>query len=123
MSIPDAFLFSKERSFPEMLARTDLLITEASSVCLEAMACGVPVIIMENDEGLMFDPVPKGTPSHLYARANTQEQLIDGINGFAALTLEAQERLKVDGSKIRDDYFEPITKEGVDRIMGKGSPQ
>lgn len=117
MSFPGTFLFSKEKSFPEMLARANLLITGFSSCFLEALACGVPVIMMENDVGLTYDPAPKAVPNCLYAKVRTQKQLSDGIKSFATLTPEEQKRLKVDGDKIKEDYFEPITKEGIDRLM------
>ena len=120
VSIPDGFLFSEEKSFPKMLTNADLLITEASSACLEAMACGIPVIIMENDGGLTYDPVPEGIPDRLYIRGRTQRQLIDGIQYFATLTSENLELLKSMGNKLRADYFEPITKEGINRFMNIG---
>ncbi len=120
MEIPDALFFSEETSFLRLLKEADLLITEASSTCLEALACGVPIIIMENEGGLTYDPVPNAIPKDLYRKTRTYAQLIDAMKYYVNVTSETLRQQKIYGLKIREDYFEPITKDGIERFMNIG---
>ena len=120
IEIPDALFFSEETSFLCLLKEADLLITEASSTCLEALACGVPVIIMENEGGLTYDPVPNAIPKNLYRKTRTYAQLIDAMKYYVNVTSETLRQQKIHGLKIREDYFEPITKDGIERFMNIG---
>ena len=70
--LPKEYEIANNKSFPELLKKTDLLITVASSTCLEALACGVPVIIMKNNEGLTYDPIPKNISQSIYRKINDQ---------------------------------------------------
>lgn len=115
--MPDSFAFSCEPSFVRLLSQADLLVTEASSTCLEALARGVPVIVMANEEGLTYDPVPATIPRSLFRKTKSPSELIDAIAYFANLAQDAIEQQRVDGRKIREDYFEPITREGIERFM------
>jgi hypothetical protein len=115
--IPQAFILSKETSFVRLLREASLLITEASSTCLEAIAWGIPVIIVGNDEGLTYDPVPDTVPQHLYRKTRTEPDLLEAIKYYTNLPAEVIARQMIDGEKIKNDYFEPITKEGIERFM------
>ena len=61
---------------------TNILITEASSTCLEAIACGISVIMMENEEGLTFDSIPRRVSEKLYRKVRTQDHLIQALKYF-----------------------------------------
>jgi len=109
--------FTKEKSFVKLLESTSLLITEASSTCLEAMACGVPVIMMENQEGLIFDSIPSTISEKIYRKVRTKNQLIQAIKYFIFLDINDVNQLELEGKKVRKNYFEPITKNGINRFF------
>jgi hypothetical protein len=117
VELPDALVFTEEKSFPRLLERVHVLITEASSSCLEALACGVPVIIIENEEGLTFDPVPKTIPTDLYRKTRSQAQLLGALTHYRTASRDATRRQERQGQRIKELYFEPITREGIDRFM------
>jgi CDP-glycerol glycerophosphotransferase (TagB/SpsB family) len=115
--LPNYISLTEEKSFVTLLYSTNLLITEASNTCLEAMACGIPVIMMENEEGLTYDPIPRRVSEKLYRKVRTQDHLIQALKYFIKLTPENMKQQQVDCEKVREDYFEPMTQEGVDRFM------
>ena len=94
-----------------------MLITEASSTCLEAMACGVPVIMMENQEGLTYDSIPSSISDEIYRKVRTENQLIQAIDYFIFLDIEATSKLELIGKEVRKNYFEPISQRGINRLM------
>ncbi len=116
-TLPDNLSFSSERSFSRLLNKSQLLITEASSTCLEAMACGLSVIMMENEEGLTFDPIPKRIHGEIYKKTRTQEQLLKAVEYYTNLNPGELAVLRAESEVIREDYFEPITQAGIDRFM------
>ena len=52
---PREFIF-KEGDFHAVVEKCDLLVTNASSVSLEALAKGVPVIIVSPQNGVVQNP-------------------------------------------------------------------
>lgn len=115
--LPAEVSFTAEPSFGRLLRQADLLITEASSTCLEALAAGVPVIIMVNETGLTYDPVPVAIPRSVFRKVRTRSELIETISSFAARLANEIEEQRAIGDRIRADYFEPITDDGIARLM------
>jgi hypothetical protein len=114
---PERMLLSREKSLEKLLYSADVLITEASSTCLEALACGIPVIMMENINAITYDPIPKNIPNKMYKKIRTQQQLIDAIQYYISQIELGKIQQKVEGLKIRKKYFEPITSKGIDRLI------
>ena len=117
LQCPKEFTISKEKSMASSLYSADVLITEASSTCLEAIACGVPVIMMENEEGLTYDSIPNNIPDMLYRKVRSKEQLINSIQYYIDLTNDDRIQQKIDSMKVRELYFEPISSEGVNMLV------
>ena len=115
--LPNYISLTEEKSFPKLLYSTNILITEASSTCLEAMACGISVIMMENEEGLTYDSIPRRVSEKLYRKVRTQDHLIQALKYFINLTPENMKQQQEDCEKVREDYFEPMTQEGVNRFL------
>jgi hypothetical protein len=115
--LPKGMSFSKEKSFVKLIYLANLLITEASSTCLEAMACGVPVIMMENEGGLTYDPIPSRIPKNLYRKVRSQDQLTNTLNYYINLTPEDIRQQQIASKAVREDYFERITHDGINRFM------
>ena len=115
--LPSNFVFSSERSFSKLMQASSLLITEASSVCLESLALGRPVIIMQSSRGLTYDPIPDDISENLYRRCNSSEALKQSVDYFTNLSEAEKLRNSEQGFNIRSNYFEPITSEGIFRFL------
>ena len=48
-----------EESIPQLLVRSDLVISSASSVCVEAASLGIPVAVYGNRFGVTMNPLEK----------------------------------------------------------------
>ena len=116
-NIPSFFQFTKEKSFEKLLINSNILITEASSTCLEAFAFGKSVIIIENPYGLTYDPVPNDIPQNLFLRCNTADKLTTAISHFLSYTPTQIKNNKIIGNEIKKDYFHPITKKGINKFF------
>jgi hypothetical protein len=115
--MPRNVVFTREPSFGRLLAESNLLVTEASSTCLEALASGVPVIIIMNEAGLTYDPIPAAIPQAMFRKSRSSADLVNAIAHFATLPESAIEEQRAHSKKIRADYFEPITPDGIRRFM------
>ena len=111
------FIFTKENSFPSLILESSLLITEASSVCLESFALGKPVIVVQSNTGLTYDPIPDDIPQELFRRSHDDDSLSEAIIHFANLNLAQRASLVNFGKDIKSKYFEPISTSGIDLFL------
>jgi CDP-glycerol glycerophosphotransferase (TagB/SpsB family) len=115
--LPNYISLTEEKSFAKLLYSTNILITEASGTCLEAIACGIPVIMMENEEGLTYDPIPSRVSEHLYKKVRSQDELKQALKYFINLSPEHLQQQQLDSEIAREDYFEPYSQDGIDRFL------
>ena len=103
---------------PDYIRKSDLLITGMSSVGLEAVVMGVPVIVVETMNGrLAFDPIPDSVPKELWRSCRSPEEISESIDHFRNRTLKEISKHKKLSDHIKNDYFEPVTKESVYRFL------
>ena len=103
---------------PDYIRKSDLLITGMSSVGLEAVVMGVPVIVVETMNGrLAFDPIPDTVPKELWRSCRSPEEISESIDHFRNRTLKEISKHKKLSDHIKNDYFEPVTKESVYRFL------
>ena len=115
--LPRYMSFTKEKSFKKLLSSSTLLITEASSTCLETLACGIPVIMMENQSGLTYDSIPERVSEKMYKKVRSPLQLLKAMEYFNNSNFENNKLIIAESKKVRKDYFEPITQEGINRFI------
>ncbi len=106
-----------EGSTPNYIRNSDLLITGTSSVGLEAVVMGVPVIIVETMNGLAYDPIPESVPKELWRKCRSPKEISEAIKSFRARSPEEVRKHKKLSDQIKKDYFEPVTKESVSRFL------
>jgi len=102
---------------PDYIRKSDLLITGMSSVGLEAVVMGVPVIVVEKLSGLAYNPIPESVPKELWRNCRSPEKISEAIKSFRARSPEEVRKHKKLSDQIKKDYFEPVTKEGVQEFM------
>jgi len=109
----------QEIPFDQLLPRMDLVITSASSVAMETIACGVPAIIIAGSQGLIHNPIPEEIPQEIWWLCHSSEDIYDVIKSYLGKQSAAdRESLKQIGAMICAAYFEPVTPEGIRAFLG-----
>jgi hypothetical protein len=116
-TLPPNVVFTTEKSFPVLLHSAKVIITEAFSTCLEAIAIGVPVILIKRKDGLFHNPLPDGIDKRLYMVCSSAKELKEALNQYLFMSEADREKLTIKGHVVRGNYFQPITKEGTNRFM------
>lgn len=107
-----------EGNFGELLEKSHLLISTNSSVCLESLALGIPVIIIGSRSGLTQNPIPPTISKKIWDIAYTSEQLAEAINRFFNYSEQEKAELEQIAQEVRENYFEPVTEEGTRAFLG-----
>ena len=68
-----------EGNIVELIDKSKLLVSRASSTCMESLARGTQVIVLGTDKGLTYDPLPKNVPKHLRQICYTEEELRQAV--------------------------------------------
>lgn len=105
-----------EGSFEELLDRSNVLVSAASSTCAHAIARGVPVAIVGQRSGLVQNPVPVFADSSLWAVCYGEGDLRQALSHYADTSTVT--RWRDHGKKFRDRVFAPVTQESVRRFLG-----
>jgi CDP-glycerol glycerophosphotransferase (TagB/SpsB family) len=106
-----------ENSTPEEIRNSDLLITGMSSVGLEAVVMGVPVIVVETMRGLSYNPIPESVPKELWRNCRSPAEILEAINAFRNRSAEKVRQHQELSASIKNAYFEPVTREGVYKFL------
>ena len=123
LEIPSKFSFTEEKSFPALLEKSTVLVTEASSTCLEAMAYGISVIIIENSSGLTYDPIPKEANKKLFRRSRTKDSLSKSLFDFLNYDEREKKLQRQLGLDFKNNFFEPVSQNGIYRFLDIGESE
>ena len=114
---PESFIEVEGLLFAYM-DKIDLLISSGvSSVGLEAISLGNPVIILETLLGISHQPIPESIPKELWPICRTSDDITEALNLFNNRTKEELHRQIEISSPIKNNYFEPITKKGIYKFL------
>ena len=78
---------------------------------------GVPAIIVEILSGLAFDPIPESVPRDLWRTCRSSNEIFEIVNSFRNRTQEEVKQHQEMSAAIKNDYFEPVTEEAVQRFL------
>jgi hypothetical protein len=106
-----------EGDFSEILLKSNLLISGMSSVCLETIAMGVPLIIIENISGLQFNSVPEKLSSDMLKKCHSSLDLEKSINYFQSKGIDDVSKNNEMASNIKKNYFKKVTKDSVSDFL------
>ena len=100
--------------FNEWVEKSNLLISSASSICLETIAKGIPVIVVGNQFGLTHNPIPESVDTDIYRICFNAEEIGETIEYYKD---KSNREFVLAGRKTRKAYFEPLTQEGIDSFL------
>ena len=101
-----------EGDFSDCVERSNILISMASSICLETLAKGIPVLILGTPGKLIQNPVPESVPNLLWKISNSPEEVARNILFFLHTIGNDSKQIEQTAMRIRKEYFEPMTAEG-----------
>ncbi len=108
-----------EGSFNNILSEADIVVSNTSSTCLEALAYGIPVIIIGSRCGLTQNPIPKSIPKTIWDICYEVDEFSTAIKRLCIDGFEKKGKEYMEIAKnIRKEYFEPVTMKGVMDFLG-----
>jgi hypothetical protein len=116
----DARFEASTGSIDDLLEDCDVLVSSASSVCVQALARGVPVVVLGNSHGITLNPIPDGIDRELWALCHTPVQLTAALHAFAQRDPDTIARHRQLGAAIRERFFTPVTREAVASFLMLG---
>ena len=105
-------------SFPELVIQADIMISNTSSTCMEALAYGVPVIIAGSRSGITQNPIPHSVPKTIWDLCYTVDELNKAVKKLCAGAdkQKREEQLRI-AKEIQMYYFEPATEDGIRELL------
>jgi hypothetical protein len=103
--------------FHVALEKVNLVVSNASSVALEALAKGTPVIIISPSTGILQNPIPEEISTDFWSVCSTTQEIKSQIKIFKEKELSGGSDFIKFGDQIRADFFEPVTYEGVQKFI------
>jgi len=101
----------------DALRQCDILISGMSSICLESISLGIPVLVVDQKQGLKYKAIPNELDQDLWKQVSSSQDIIAGIEFYRKRSMKEQIRHAELGKKIRENYFEPVTRKGVLRLL------
>ena len=114
--LPEMFEFV-DGDFNSFVEKSDILISSASTVCLETLAKGIPVIVIGNSLGLTQLPIPRSISEDIWKLCYSVNDVIEAIKLYAKKDNKTVNIYKKIGREIRDNFFEPVTELGVRKLL------
>jgi len=106
-----------EAETKELLRKCNILISGMSSICLEAIAIAIPVLVIENSKQLHFNPIPKEVNNELWKLCESKEDITESIDYFKNRNDKLIEKHKILSYEVRKMYFEPLSREGIAKLL------
>ena len=97
--------------------KSNILISCISSTCLETLAKGIPVIVIASKSGLIQLDIPKDIKQDIWKLCYEAREVCDAIIYYMNLDVATMKKYDEIGRKIREDYFEPVTRESVRKFL------
>lgn len=101
---------------PDRLAATDVLVTSASAIALEAVAAGVPVIQIGSATELNFDPLA-WSGAGLARRCFSSEEVESELARLQALSPGERAALGEAGAVVMAAWFAPVSDAALQRFL------
>ena len=113
--LPDNFIVSNQTSLQEEFIRCGIVVYTWTTVCLEALWVGLPVIHLDINRPLNLDPLFE--INDLKRIVSHPKQLVDEINFLLTMDEGTYERSYVNAKKYLDEYFYPNSEAALNEFV------
>jgi len=114
--LPEMFEFI-DGDFNSCVEKSDILISSASTVCMETLVKGTPVIVIGNRLGLTQLPIPSNISEDIWKLCYSVNDVVGAIKLYSKKDSKMVNMYREIGCEIRDNFFEPVTELGVKKFL------
>jgi hypothetical protein len=98
------------------LRTSKLVLGSWTTGLFESVMLGVPAVVFVPEGHILQSPIPETVPQSLWRLVYSPSELREAIRSFLGTT--GGSRDGVMRSRLRDEFFSPVTKMGVERLLG-----
>lgn len=110
-----------EGDFPALAASADLLVSTGSTVCMESIAYGIPVIVVGSRRHITKNIIPETIPKTIWELCHDRDELVAALARLCFdLDKPGRDALYKLATSVRADYFKPVTRKDVKALLGLG---
>lgn len=103
--------------------QSDIFISNTSSACIEAIARGIPTIVIGEHSGMTQCPIPEDVPKDIWSLCYTKDEVIASITQFVSKKRTSRSQATTHTHRdLLNRYFEPVTKEAVYKLLSLEQP-
>jgi hypothetical protein len=106
-----------EGDFDDALGACEALVSSASSVCVQALAHGVPVAVLGSPRGITLNPIPEDFEADMWSVCYTAAELFAALRRWAQRDTATIARHRASGVALRERLFSPVTRESTLRFL------
>ena len=114
--LPEIFKFV-DGDFNSCIEKSDILISSASTACLETLAKGIPVIVIGNSLGLTQLSIPRSISEGIWKLCYSVNDVVEAIKLYSKKDNKTVNMYKKIGREIRGNFFEPVTEPGIRKFL------
>lgn len=103
--------------FNTWVERSHVLVGNTSSTCVEALAKGIPVVVIGSRNGITQNPIPPSIQSDIWTLCYTPDDVAAALERYIHRDEATLRRHEETGRDIRSRCFEPVTTEGTRRFL------
>jgi hypothetical protein len=104
-------------NFSDWVEKANIVVSNSTSSCMEALSKGVPVIIIGSRRGLTQNPIPENISRILWNICLDREELIKAIQSYMADYCSRHQEYEALGASICSDYFTQVTPDSIRKFL------
>jgi hypothetical protein len=107
-----------EGDFADTVQTADLLISSGSTVCMEAIAYSIPVIVIGSRTGVTKNIIPETVPKQIWDLCYTGDEFSLALNRLCFdLTRADRQAFARLAQQVRTDFFHPVSEHNVRQML------
>jgi hypothetical protein len=107
-----------EGDFADTVQTADLLISSGSTVCMEAIAYGIPVIVIGSRTSVTKNIIPETVPKQIWDLCYTGDEFSLALNRLCFdLTRADRQAFARLAQQVRTDFFHPVSEYNVRQML------
>lgn len=107
----------ENQSIDNLIYKCSLLITNGSSVAIEAIVLGKPVCIIGAQNGFTQNPIPQNINPRIWRLCFNDYELHSFLSKILLFNEQDYFELLEIGNKIKSEYFEPVNLNSVKNLL------